>query len=482
MIKVLRSLHRVLGAALSLLFVMWFLSGFVMLFHTFPSISPLEASRGLPDIPIQLSPEDSPLEALLEQIPEGQTLQRLSLRAMPRGEGYTLVYRDQEGSHTRYSDEGYRSGFAEAKAYAQRFLAAPILKVDTLYTVDTWVPYARSSETFPLYRFYYGDSLETELSVSQSTAEGIQLTTRDSRFWAYLGAIPHWIYLYQLRQHRGLWVGLITLLSALGFVMCLSGLWLGLHAFWMSRRRRGLPSPYKKWDYRWHHLLGLLFGLSVSGYIFSGLMSVQEVPQAIIKTEGQARGYLQASSFAYHKAELLGELKLLMASEDSLGVKSISWLQFGRQRVLSVTAKGQHYFLKSLQGGLEPLWLEEQDVRIWADSFLECPYQLELLEEYDNYYIDRHGELPLPVYRIQIADRDRTWLYLNPKTAEMQSYDKNTRLRRLLYEGLHSMAFAPLLRHPWLWWCLVLLCLTGGLLVSLTGLKLGIRYFRRRLR
>ena len=37
--KVMRGIHKVLGVALSVLFLVWFLSGLVMMYHTFPSVN-----------------------------------------------------------------------------------------------------------------------------------------------------------------------------------------------------------------------------------------------------------------------------------------------------------------------------------------------------------------------------------------------------------------------------------------------------------
>lgn len=479
MTKILLSVHRILGTFLSGLFLMWFLSGFVMLFHSFPSISPVERAKGLPDVVVADSSGRAELDSLLRGVPP-KGLRSLSLRATPTGDGYMLTYSTQDSTGTAMSLGQQALGYQEARTYAERFSDAPIEHIDTLMDVDTWVPYRRGDKVYPLYRFHYADSLGTELSVPGATAEAIQLTTRETRLWAYLGAIPHWIYFSSLRQHRDLWVGVITVLSALGFVMCLAGLWLGIRSFWLGyRSSRRLRTPYKKWDYRWHHILGFVFGLSVSAYIFSGLMSVQEVPQCVAKSEGRIRQALQEQTFGYPAETYLRDVDIIMSSYADEGVKSIEWRSLGQQPYIQLMTTQGSYYLEIATDKARPLQLENEELRTWADNILEEPYTMSLLREYDSYYIDRHHDLPLPVYRIEVSDSGKTRLYIDPQTARVQVYDQNKRLHRLLYQGLHSMSFAPLLRYPWLWWTVVLSCLVGGALVSATGLTLGLRYLRR---
>lgn len=481
MSRLILNIHRVLGTILSLLFFMWFASGFVMLFHSFPSISTEESERGLR----ALSPLDSPmmshsLDSLWGQLPQ-EGLISLKLQAEPYSErGYVLLARSKDSTY-RLSSRPQASPSDEAtRAYAERFSPARILRVDTIRDVDTWIPYRRSHEIFPVHRFVYDDAEQTELSVSRQTGEGVQLTTRESRLWAYLGAIPHWIYFSSLRQHRDLWVNTIIFVSALGFVMCLTGLYAGLRAFWLTRKsKQGLHSPYTKRDYRWHHLLGFVFGLSVTAFIFSGLMSVYEVPQSLLPTQGKIKEQLYSQTLSLQAHEYRHSAHRLIEDYQHEGIKTIEWRALGEEVVITLsTEAGKHYFTRQLS----PLSLSEQDVQRFVASLGQVPYRIELLQEYDNYYIDRHHKRSLPVYRITLEDSDASSIYINPNTAELISFDKNTRLRRLLYQGLHSLVFAPLVKHPLLWGTLITLCLLGGLIVSLTGISLSLRYLGRRRR
>ena len=52
----------------------------------------------------------------------------------------------------------------------------------------------------PLYKYSWPDG--QQVYVNGDTAEVVQYTTTSSRFWAYLGAIPHWLYFTPLRKHQ----------------------------------------------------------------------------------------------------------------------------------------------------------------------------------------------------------------------------------------------------------------------------------------
>ena len=54
--KIMQFIHRILGTALSILFLVWFLSGLVMIYHTFPRADRAD-KRAKMDI---LSPENLP--------------------------------------------------------------------------------------------------------------------------------------------------------------------------------------------------------------------------------------------------------------------------------------------------------------------------------------------------------------------------------------------------------------------------------------
>ena len=58
--------------------------------------------------------------------------------------------------------------------------------------IDQWTVGGAGRGQRPLYKYSWPDGQQAY--VSGVTADVVQYTTTSSRFWAYLGAIPHWLY------------------------------------------------------------------------------------------------------------------------------------------------------------------------------------------------------------------------------------------------------------------------------------------------
>src|SRR4030095_2374039 len=149
--------------------------------------------------------------------------------------------------------------------------APAILPAETIED-DQWTVGDKSGNTRALYRFMLEDADETQLYVSSITGEVVVWTTRDQRFWNWLGAIPHWLYFTELRRNGPLWVQIIIWTSLLGTFLTLIGLYLGITRF--RTGKGGRVSPYYGWFY-WHHLTGLVFGIVTLTWVVSGLFSMQ---------------------------------------------------------------------------------------------------------------------------------------------------------------------------------------------------------------
>ena len=68
---------------------------------------------------------------------------------------------------------------------------------------------------------------------------------------------------------------MIVWTSAVGCLIAVTGLLLGLTQFRWRRPSRGRSRiPYAGWM-RWHYLTGIVFGILTLTWIFSGLLSVQ---------------------------------------------------------------------------------------------------------------------------------------------------------------------------------------------------------------
>jgi hypothetical protein len=72
--------------------------------------------------------------------------------------------------------------------------------------------------------------------------------------------------------------------------------------------------------------------------------------------------------------------------------------------------------------------------------------------------------------RVQYADPQETWLYLQPaQGAIVAKYERTSRRGRWLYHGLHSFDFPALyFRRPW-WDAVVIALSLGGLASGMTA-------------
>jgi hypothetical protein len=105
------------------------------------------------------------------------------------------------------------------------------------------------------------------------------------------------------------------------------------------------------------------------------------------------------------------------------------------------------------------------------------------LQEYDAHYYDLRAGRSLPVLRVRYDDEAQTALYLDPaRGAIVQRTDDTRRLRRWLYQGLHSLDFPFLYDRRPLWDVVVIALSIGGLVLSATTLLPGFRRLNRRLR
>ncbi len=102
------------------------------------------------------------------------------------------------------------------------------------------------------------------------------------------------------------------------------------------------------------------------------------------------------------------------------------------------------------------------------------------LTAYDSYYYDPRSSRPLPVLRVRYDDPQETWLYVDPsRGAVVQRNEKVTRLRRWLYQGLHSLDFPFLYYKRPLWDIVVIVLSIGGTVLSATTLIPAWRRLKR---
>jgi hypothetical protein len=104
-----------------------------------------------------------------------------------------------------------------------------------------------------------------------------------------------------------------------------------------------------------------------------------------------------------------------------------------------------------------------------------------LVTEYDDYYYSRHNRhRPLPAYRVEFADPESTWFYVDwTSGAVVLRYTRAARVQRWLYNGLHSLDFSFLTRRGAAWDGVVIALSLAGFAFAATAVAVGWRRIRR---
>ena len=479
---VLLLVHRWLGIAGGALFALWFASGIAMMYVRMPEVTAAERlARAAPIDPARVRVGlDAAARAAAAAPDAAVTLRMLGARP---------VYAFGAAGTTVFADDGSVLAAVtadDALALGRVFLgpgSAPLSYGELVALPDQWTLQNRAH--LPLHRLRAGDVAGTDLYVSSVTGDVVMQTTGRFEGLAYLGPVPHWLYLPVLRRNGPLWSQVVVALSALGCVACLSGLAVGVWRLSAGRRYRrdGRPTitPYSGW-LRWHHYAGLAFGVVTFTWTFSGMLSMDPFPQ--LSTGGATPAQRQAVEGA--DTGLGGEA--LDAGTVAAGVSAAAARLSPRELVLArVGGRRRPDRVRDAgsqrAGGRGPArWAGDRALSIGRDrsagagrgASADCRRRVagrrrRLLPEPD-------APRPLPVLRIRSGDRDGTWVYLDPRTGSIvQVLRRPDRVNRWLYHGLHSLDAAWLWHRRPLWDVTVIGLSLGGLALALTSATPGWR-------
>jgi hypothetical protein len=482
--------HRWTGVVFCLIFLVWFASGLVMVYHRMPEYTAEERLAHLAPLAAEdvlVDPSTALTAAGLAEYPQ---------RAQLTTYGSRPVYRflTNRGWHTVFADDGtVLERLTPEDAVGVAGDAFPGYRATarhgtTLSEPDQWTIGSPFRLTGPLHVVELGDAADTEVYVASATGEIALTTDRARRFWGYAGPVLHWFYFRPLRIQGGLWYGLIVYGSMLGLVLCLSGLIVGVVRVSLRRRyRQGTTmSPYVGW-LRWHHYAGLVFGVVTFTFLFSGLLSMVPwdwspgnvpEPQQVLAIRG---GRINVDRFDVAPAAALSEF------QREFPAREIEFRQFlGAPFYLAYAPEGRppRSLLVSAIGG------EPQVGELFnAEELLEAaraampdaaPVEAHWMTEYDAYYYAQAGQKRLPALRVTFNDPDRTWLYLDAHDGSLvQREVRRTRLERWIYRGLHSLDFPRFYQAAWAWYPAIVLLSIGGILLSITAAVLSWRVLRR---
>jgi hypothetical protein len=503
--------HRYLGLAFCLIFVIWFASGIVMVYKRMPEYTAEERLARMPALDaagFRITPAQA-----LEAAGFGEAPRRVVLTSFQGRPVYRFFV--DFGSSTVYADDGSfvdvvdREGALAIAARAFPESRSTIQYLAGLEEPDQWTINNRFETSGVLHHIGLGDDAGTELYIAEGTGEITQKTDSSSRFWGYLGPVMHWFYFTPLRAQRApLWNNLIVYGSVVGCILCILGIVIGLYRFSASRRfMRGTSmSPYVGW-LQWHHYAGLLFGVFTFTWTFSGLLTMtpfnwfdQGGPtgQQVRAIRGDG---VDLAAFNVPPAAALAEF------QKRFQPKEVELLQFmgepfyaayeradfsnrAHQDAVRYVAPGATLARVLVSANGDTPRVKESGFT--RDELLAAaraampgmePVEVTWLTDVDNYYYQRTGGLRLPALRAKFGDPEQTWLYLYAGDGSLvQSESRSSRAERWLYQGLHSLDFPWLYQTPWLWYPLIIALSLGGLALSLTSVIVAWRYLRGRVR
>lgn len=467
--------HRYLAVATGLLMTLWCLSGFVMMYQAMPELSNQERLDGLQTLVLDdccelgdFAPHDAtPLDNFRIEMLSGEPVLRISAGAD------TQVISLTSGQPLTPLSEPAIAQIAGLFARGNTIHGSPV--VHGVIEMDQWtVQSARRNQ--PVWHVSFDDAAGTDIYINGRTGEVFQQTNRRERVLARLGAIPHWLYPTILRQNGALWTTVVIWTSILGTFLAATGLSVGITRLGRNRKRKALASPFEGWWY-WHHVSGLVFGVLLLTWVFSGLMTMNPWGALSGSDGGDYRsgltGSVQWSDLRQFLSALdAGQAQLPTADE----VVQITPAVFQHQLYLmAITRSGEQYRLDHL-GQSAPLNTEAIEQAV---ANLDAPVIAStLMFDEDQYYYGHKREVDLPVFRVIVDDAEHTRLYINTETGAVRVIGSNGRWSRWIRTGLHDLDF-PVLRIRPVWDIVVILLLTGVTLVCATGTWMALRRIRR---
>ena len=519
--RLLIFVHRWLGVALSVIFLLWFVSGIVMMYWAYPGVTARDRLERLP----VLSPERIAVSPATAAAALGGNVRPSQLRLTSYDGRPVYVVgggRGGGGGGVRggpasmvFADDGTTPPEVDG-AMVDRVAAAwagrPVTEArkEIVEDVDQWTVGGLRAQ-LPLQKYSWPDG--QQVYVNGDTGTVAQYTTTASRVWAYLGAIPHWLYFTPLRKHQPQWFSLVVWSSLIGTVAAVLGV---IVAIWMySPRKRyrhaGEPTgiPYRGWK-RWHTITGLGFGVVTATWAFSGLLSMGPFPiidrltELTVPREQSARpaGQERDASAGIRPARgrrngiataLSGERPLefdayaakspmvALASVRDFKAKELEHIAFAGEPAYLLTDVHGRTRIVPVRGDPQESFDTAQVMSLVREAAGPQLAELRVIDQYDAYYLDRRRERPLPVVYAKMKDAVGTRYYIDPKTARVVgTYSARGWVNRWLYHGLHSLDFPWLYNYRPLWDIVVIALMLGGTAVCVTSLVLTWRVLVRK--
>jgi uncharacterized iron-regulated membrane protein len=275
-----------------------------------------------------------------------------------------------------------------------------------------------------------------------------------------------------LRKDGPLWRLVVLWISGSCLIVGVTGIWIGILRVRLRQRyASGRITPYRDWM-AWHHVTGLIAGVFVLTWMFSGWLSLN--PGEYFTGRNTTQEMLQR--YAGHDAPTIAAR---LPTPQAAAVEArFAWLD-GSPMMIVTSRDGTHRPLDVTSGELAELTPD----RLWTAATKLLPRaritEQRILREYDAYWYAHHHDRELPVLRAVFDDDAKTWFHMSPVTGDIVGrVDDSRRTYRWLFNALHSFDFQLLLTYRPAWDIVVWLLSILGTVVSVSGVVIGWRYLR----
>ena len=540
--KVLIYSHRWLGIVITAMFLIWTLSGVVLMYYGHPQITTGERLLRLQPINFStasITPAEAAAKAGVKpyrvrlSMYNGRPVYRLTRNSIGN---WSAVYADTGEVLPRMSAE---TAVKWMKQFAPEYVST--MRYDAyLESPDEYTRIPTLAGYVPLHRIAMNDAAGTEYYVSENSNDIVQKTDRRGRILAISGYVLHNLFFF---RQRSWWTPLLDFIAWSAMLMVATGIAVGIWRVALKPRFRhkGVRSytPYSGWM-KWHHYAGLIFGLFSISWILSGMIPISTFPipgwtDVSKRVESNGEGFIMGTPVVSPRSTMTKEMARAITGgplnlprlqldnirnaiakiQERYAPKEIEIIQFRGEAYLlayqppkskeeaehwttnnainavNLPQDNPHLFVSidHPENGVTTSFSKEVMEQASREAMPNVPVlDSEWLTHNDDYYhqtttsfeLGRHKPAyVLPVLRVRYRDENQTWLYFTPSLAQMVKFDKRDRANRWLYYGLHVMDWPGIFNRRPLWDILTIALLAGLAAVSITTLLPAFRRLKR---
>lgn len=477
LIRYIFALHRWVGVTLGLLMLLWCLSGVVMIWNPYPAVT-LDGRDYRTE---GLAPIIAPDRITLPAIPDTAEVSSARIEMLAGRPVMALSWREGDAGKSGLYDFATAAPVteiseADAMAIARTYVERHKLKSEPSYIRsierDEFMVAGYFNARRPFHQVALHDPEDTILYISAKNGELSQRTTGSQRVWTWLGAIPHWLFFTELRRNTPLWTQVIIWTSLAGCFLTVTGMFAGIRQLRRRKSTGKLASPYRGAKF-WHHMIGLVFGILVLTFSFSGFTSMQPW------------GWLEGEKASWDAADTWSGRPVTWAQfKPALEAQAVALRTVSRERsvVSYIRLEGQPWFIwqsadgsrRRLDAAGQPAPFDDAARQRATTTLAGASARFETMTEPDEYYYPGASSSALPAVRI-IGEKD-TRFYLDPDIGAVRFIaDDGSKGFRFLHLALHTFDFV---RSP-VREILLVLAMLGVTAVCAFGVWIGVRKLAR---